>query len=413
MLTKDFWYELPQERIAQKPIRPRDHSKMMVLTCSSQKIEHKHFFDLPEFLRPGDLLVWNDTKVFRARLSATSNAAPSVILAEAGIQYDKINSTRSPGLRRTSPEDDKKKETKERLFEVFLLRPQGENWLALVKPGKKLNLNDELLFADDVKAALIEKLPDGSVLLRFNISNEQAFAFADKHGQVPTPPYVKQFESLDDYQTVYADKTGSAAAPTAGFHFTPELIEKLKQKGVEFASVTLHVGLGTFRPVMTENLEDHVMHEEWIDVSQNTIDAINTTKSRGGRVIAVGTTTVRALESTKIPLNLPLSGETSEEPPCQRGQGDFRGFTSIFIKPGDKFNVVDAMITNFHLPESTLVVLVSAFAQHRIVARHTSHVPRRTIGTQDAGRSFVLNAYREAIANDYRFYSFGDAMFIN
>ncbi|MDD2785289.1 MAG: tRNA preQ1(34) S-adenosylmethionine ribosyltransferase-isomerase QueA [Patescibacteria group bacterium] len=395
MLTKDFWYELPQERIAQKPIRPRDHSKMMVLTCSSQKIEHKHFFDLPEFLRPGDLLIWNDTKVFRARLSATSNATPSVILAEAGIQYDKINSTRSPGLRRTSPEDDKKKETKERLFEVFLLRPQGENWLALVKPGKKLNLNDELLFADDVKAALIEKLPDGSVLLRFNISNEQVFAFADSHGQVPTPPYVKQFESLDDYQTVYAEKTGSAAAPTAGFHFTPELIEKLKKQNINFASVTLHVGLGTFRPVMAETLEEHVMHEEWIDVPQETVDAIKATKSRGGRVIAVGTTTVRALES------LPLT---------KGSRGDHRGFTSIFIKPGDKFNVVDAMITNFHLPESTLVVLVSAFAQHRMNKRGTPYDVR---GTEDAGRSFVLNAYREAIANDYRFYSFGDAMFIN
>lgn len=367
MLTKDFWYELPKERIAQEPVRPRDHSKLMVLDCSSQKIEHKHFFDLPALLHPGDLLVWNDTKVFRARLTARS--------ADAGRRTQDVG----------------------RLFEVFLLRPQGENWLALVKPSKKLNLNDELLFTDDVKATLIEKLSDGSVLLQFNISNEQVFAFADSHGQVPTPPYVKQFKKLDDYQTVYAQNTGSAAAPTAGFHFTQELIEKLKKQNINFASVTLHVGLGTFRPVVTETLEEHTMHEEWIDVPQETIDAIEATKSRGGRVIAVGTTTVRTLES------LPLA---------KGGRGDLRGFTSIFIKPGDKFKVVDAMITNFHLPESTLVVLVSAFAQHRIVARRSSLVPRRTIGTQDVGRSFVLNAYHEAIANDYRFYSFGDAMLI-
>jgi len=364
MLTKDFWYDLPQKRIAQAPIRPRDHSKLMALDCATRKIDHEHFYDLPSLLEPGDLLVWNDTKVFRARLSATLMSSREMSPTNDVAIYSRL-------LRRPTPRNDRKRE-----FEVFLLRPDGEHWLALAKPGRRLKVGDVLSFADDVQARLVDKLEDGSVLLHFDLTPDQVFAFTDKHGQVPTPPYVQQGQSLEDYQTVYAQKTGSAAAPTAGFHFTPELIDKLKAQGINFASVTLHVGLGTFRPVTTETLEDHVMHEEWIDVPDETLKLITETKQHGGRVIAVGTTTVRALES-----------------------GVKQGFTNIFITPGYKFKVVDALITNFHLPESTLIVLVSAFAQSKM-------------DEPGAGRRFVLKAYQEAIDEDYRFYSFGDAMFI-
>ncbi|MDD5438131.1 MAG: tRNA preQ1(34) S-adenosylmethionine ribosyltransferase-isomerase QueA [Patescibacteria group bacterium] len=337
MLTQDFWYELPPERIAQAPIRPRDHSKLMVLDCGQANISHRHFYDLSSLLKPGDLLVLNDTKVFKARLKASFN------------QKD---------------------------FEVFLLRPEGSDWLAMVKGLKKISLGDALTFDEEVKARLVKKLDDGSVLLHFELDDEKVFAFTDRHGQVPTPPYVAQSDSLEDYQTVYADKIGSAAAPTAGFHFTPELIETLKTKGVNFGYVTLHVGLGTFKPITAEDLEDHIMHEEWVNVPREILNLINETKRRGGRVIAVGTTSVRSLESDVQ-----------------------NGFTNIFIKPGYKFKIVDALITNFHLPVSTLIVLVSAFAQNKM-------------SELDAGRKFILETYGEAIKNNYRFYSFGDAMFI-
>ena len=364
MLTKDFWYDLPPDRIAQTPIRPRDHSKLMALDCATREIDHLHFYGLPSLLKPGDLLVWNDTKVFRARLTAT--------LSSSRTESDGVwRSTVDCRVASEAPRNDKKKE-----FEVFLLRPQNGHWLALAKPGRKLKVGDALSFADDVQAKLVDKLEDGSVLLHFDLTPDQVFAFTDKHGQVPTPPYVQQGQTLEDYQTVYAAKTGSAAAPTAGFHFTPELIDKLKAQGIRFATVTLHVGLGTFRPVTTETLEGHVMHEEWIDVPDETLKLIVETQQRDGRVVAVGTTTVRALES-----------------------GVRQGFTNIFITPGYKFKIVDALITNFHLPESTLIVLVSAFAQNKM-------------SEPDSGRHFVLDAYRTAIANDYRFYSFGDAMFI-
>jgi len=388
MLTKDFWYDLPPDRIAQAPIRPRDHSKLMALDCGKQSIDHLHFYDLPFLLRPGDLLVWNDTKVFKARLKAI-------------MHQTQPHNSPLPSLTKGGGD--------EKSFEVFLLRPHlpaeasakagGGNWLALVKPGRKLKVNDVLEFKENVKVTLIDKLEDGSVLLHFDLTPDQVFAFTDKHGQVPTPPYVKQASELSDYQTVYAQKTGSAAAPTAGFHFTPELIDKLETQGIKFASVTLHVGLGTFRPVTTDTLEEHVMHEEWIDVPQETMDMITQTKQRGDRVIAVGTTTVRALESCP---SIRLGSASTPFPPTwgerSRIEG-FSGITSLFLKPGDKFHVVDALITNFHLPESTLIVLVSAFAQSKM-------------GELDAGRQFILKAYDEAIKNNYRFYSFGDAMFI-
>lgn len=359
MLTKDFWYDLPQDRIAQEPVRPRDSSKLMVLDCEQGKTDHLRFSDLPSLLKPGDLLVWNNTKVFRARLIAKKQKGHAEL----------VSASQDPKILKQVQDDDRE-------FEAFLLRPQNKDWLALVKPAKKLKIGEELVFAEDVRAKLIDKLPDGSVLLHFDMTDEQVFAFTDRQGQVPTPPYVKQSDSSDDYQTVYAQITGSAAAPTAGFHFTPELINKLKTQGIKFATVTLHVGLGTFKPITAEKLEDHIMHEEWVNVPQETLDIIAETKQRGNRVIAVGTTTVRSLES-----------------------GIQNGFTNIFITPGYKFKIVDALITNFHLPSSTLIVLVSAFAQNKM-------------DEPDAGRQFVLNAYQQAIENGYRFYSFGDAMFI-
>ncbi|MHB8830618.1 MAG: tRNA preQ1(34) S-adenosylmethionine ribosyltransferase-isomerase QueA [Patescibacteria group bacterium] len=370
MLTKDFWYDLPQDRIAQEPARPRDSSKLMVLDCHQAKTDHLHFSDLPSLLKQGDLLIWNNTKVFRARLTAKKQKGHAEL----------VSASQDSEILKQVQDDDRE-------FEVFLLRPHlptealakagDKDWLALIKPAKKLQIGEELALAEGVRAKLVDKLPDGSVLLHFDMTDEQVFAFTDRYGQVPTPPYVKQSDSLDDYQTVYAQEIGSAAAPTAGFHFTPELIEKLKSQGINFATVTLHVGLGTFKPITTEKLEDHIMHEEWVNVPQETTDLINETKRRGGRVVAVGTTTVRSLES-----------------------GLRNGFTNIFITPGYKFKIVDALITNFHLPGSTLIVLVSAFAQNKM-------------SDIDAGRQFVLNAYQQAIENGYRFYSFGDAMFIH
>ncbi len=358
MLTKDFYYNLPEESIAQAPIKPRDHSKLMVLDCAKQEITHRKFYEITDYFRPGDLLVVNNSKVFRARLAA------------------------------------KKGET---TFEIFLLRPDGENWTVLARPGKKLSIKDVISFEADVSAEVVSKKEDGTVVIKFSISHDEVFAYTQKHGSVPVPPYVKEApDDADDYQTVYAKETGSVAAPTAGFHFTPELLQKLRDMGVNIAYVTLHVGLGTFRPVMTEKVEDHEMHEEWVEVNKETADMVNETKKNGGRVVAVGTTSVRSLEAAA---QIPQSRQGGISPFAKGGILAFSGFTDLFITPGDEFRIVDVMITNFHLPESTLIMLVSAFAQSKMKG-------------DDMGRKFVLNAYQEAINNDYRFYSFGDAMIL-
>ncbi|MBU2566433.1 tRNA preQ1(34) S-adenosylmethionine ribosyltransferase-isomerase QueA [Patescibacteria group bacterium] len=346
MLTKDFRYDLPRQSIAQSPVTPRDSSKLLVLDCKKQQMDDKIFTDIVDYLNPGDLIVVNDSKVFKARLRAKKG---------------------------------------ESLFEIFLLRPVDGLWSCLAKPGKKLKIGDTIKFADDLEAKIEQKNIDGTVLIKFPINDDSVFNFANEHGEVPTPPYVdKAPADFADYQTIYAEKTGSAAAPTAGFHFTEDLINKIKNKGIQITHVTLHVGLGTFRPVMTENIEDHDMHEEWIEVTQETIDLIKETKLHGGSVIAVGTTSVRSLESAARIVG-------TLKPYC--------GFTKLFIKPGDDFMVIDAMITNFHLPESTLIMLVSAFAQSKM-------------NEPDAGRKFILQAYEHAIKLGYRFYSFGDAMLI-
>lgn len=328
MKTSDFDYYLPNDRIAQEPARPRDRSRLMVLHRKTGAMEHRHFYDLQDYLRDGDLLVRNNSKVFNARLKT----------------------------------DDGR--------EIFLLRPDGAYWQCLLRPGKRFAVGENITLTEDATATLIAKTDKGTATVDFQMPSEDVIALADTIGEIPLPPYIDAGSGrvkADAYQTVYAKETGSVAAPTAGFHFTPELIAKLEARGIRFADVTLHVGLGTFRPVNAEAVEDHVMHEEWVDVPERTQTVIADTKRKGGRVIAVGTTTIRALES-----------------------GIRHGWTNIFIKPGYRFNTIDGLITNFHLPRSSLLILVSAFA----------------------GRGNIRRAYDEAVARGYRFYSFGDAMLI-
>ena len=351
MKTSDFGYNLPPDRIAQEPVKPRDQSRLLVLDRQTGSIEHRRFFEIGGFLKPGDLLVVNESKVFKARLSGTVGA----------------------GLPR--PERGDRAPTE---MEIFLLRPDGKRWIALAKPGRKLEVGGHITFQDGSTAQVVEKRDVGTIVLDFGRTADEVLAWTDRVGSVPTPPYVDRppGDAEQTYQTVYAKTVGSVAAPTAGFHFTPELIEKLKSEGIRFATVTLHVGLGTFRPIKTETIEEHQMHEEWVDVPDETMRLIEETRTNGGRVIAVGTTTVRSLES-----------------------GVRHGFTDIFITPGYRFRFVEGLITNFHLPKSTLIILVSAF----VGEKHDD---------PDWGRRTVLAVYEEAIRNGYRFYSFGDAMLI-
>ena len=339
MKTSDFYYELPQELIAQTPLQRRDQSRLMILDRKSGAIAHQHFYELPRFLRPGDCLVLNDSRVLPARLLGRRESGGAA--------------------------------------EILLLTDRGDNvWECLVRPGRKLRRGATIRFGDGRLIAQVQEvLPDGNRLVRFQY--EGIFLeILEQLGKMPLPPYIK--EELRDgerYQTVYSKVTGSAAAPTAGLHFTPELLEEIQAKGVRIAYVTLHVGLGTFRPVQVEELELHEMHSEYCEIPSETAAAINETKARGGRVICVGTTSCRTLESF------------AEEDGTVRSQA---GWTSIFIYPGYRFKCLDALITNFHLPESTLIMLVSALA----------------------GRERTLAAYREAVKERYRFFSFGDAMFI-
>ncbi|MCR5834854.1 MAG: tRNA preQ1(34) S-adenosylmethionine ribosyltransferase-isomerase QueA [Selenomonadaceae bacterium] len=339
MLLTDFDYELPEELIAQKPIEPRNASRLMVLNPAQQTIEHERFFNLRKFLRVGDTLIFNDTRVIPARLIGQ----------------------KSTGAR----------------AEVFLLRRlDALTWETLVKPGRKITEGAEIFFGNELSCKIIGRTDFGGRVVQFKFDGifEEIL---DRLGETPLPPYIH--EKLDDserYQTVYNRERGSAAAPTAGLHFTTEQMQELKNFGVNLGFVTLHVGLGTFRPVQTETIEEHQMHEEYFSVPQETADLIRRTKDNGGRVIAVGTTSIRTLESA-----------ASDEKNIAVGSNS----TKIFIYPGYKFKIVDALITNFHLPKSTLLMLVSALA----------------------GREFILRAYREAVEQKYRFFSFGDAMFIN
>ncbi len=365
MLTSDFDYNLPKELIAQKPSEPRDHSRLMVINRQKQTTEHCRFFNLLNFVLPGDLLVWNNTKVFKARLMG---------VIELDEKVTGIKSKEAGDLVINIPS-----------VEIFLLRPMENKgvWKVLAKPGKKLRLGMRVRFAEDFACEILLKDADGTILVQFDEDDLSVRNKANIYGEVPTPPYIKINQPVgidlqDKYQTVYAKVEGSVAAPTAGFHFTSDIIEKLKEANVQFAEITLHVGLGTFLPVKTKKIEEHKMHAEWAELSDKNADLINRAKAEGRRVIAVGTTTVRALEAiAEI-----TSGDRLRA---------YNGEVNIFIYPGYKFKIIDALITNFHLPKSTLLMLVSAFM---------------------GDRKFLLKCYEEAIDKNYRFYSFGDAMLI-
>ena len=340
MNVSDFYYDLPEELIAQTPIEKRDESRLMVLNREDQSIEHKKFKDIIDYLEPGDCLVRNNTKVIPARLYG-------------------------------------KKATGAKIEFLLLNQIEGDIWESIVRPGHKLKPGTEVEFGDGLlKATVLDIMPGGTRKVEFKydgIFNE----ILDKIGLMPLPPYIHEsLKDNDRYQTVYARYEGSAAAPTAGLHFTPELFEKLKQKGVEVANVTLHVGIGTFRPVKVENVEEHHMHSEHYYIKQEDVDEINNAKKNGKRVIGVGTTSCRVLET--------IADEKGFVKPTE-------GDTQIFIYPGYKFKCLDGLITNFHLPESTLIMLVSALA----------------------GKEYIMRAYNEAVKERYRFFSFGDAMFIN
>lgn len=370
MFTSDFDYNLPVNNIAQSPAEPRDSSRLMVVNKKNKTIEHKKFNDILDFLCPGDLLVWNNSKVFKARLKGE---------LQLNQKSDNLKDRKSTN-----------KIINLKPVEIFLLRPT-ENfgvWKVLAKPRKRLRLGMKIIFGSDFSAEVLLKDFDGTVLVDFNTSDLEVRAKANKYGEVPTPPYIKninitQEKLVGSYQTIYAKNEGSVAAPTAGFHFTPRLVEKIKKKGVNFAEITLHVGLGTFQSVKTEKLEKHKMHYEWAEVTDKNSNIINEALANGNRIVAVGTTTVRTLEGIAQ-----IQAEKKDEKNLIK---TFQGNIDLFITPGFKFKVVDAMITNFHLPKSTLLMLVSAFAEDR---------------------EFVLKCYEEAIKENYRFYSFGDAMLI-
>lgn len=337
MLVTDFDYDLPQELIAQHPMEPRDHSRLLVVDKKTGEIEHKHFYDLVNYLKPGDVLVFNDTRVIPARLHGTKDTGAHV--------------------------------------EVFLLtRRDATDWEVLVRPGKKLQVGAEINFSDELSCEVIEHTDFGGRVVRFKYDGifEEIL---DRLGETPLPPYITApLEDKERYQTVYNRERGSAAAPTAGLHFTKELLQKIKDIGCEEVFVTLHVGLGTFRPVSEAKIEDHKMHKEFYTVSQEAADAVNKAKAEGRRIIAVGTTAVRTLEAAGADGQLHAGSS----------------WTNIFIYPGYKFRLVDDLVTNFHLPQSTLLMLVS------------------TLST----REIMLQTYKKAVEEKYRFFSFGDAMFI-
>lgn len=338
MKLSDFMYDLPEERIAQTPVEPRDHSRLMVIHRDTDEIEHRHFYDVIDYLNPGDVLVVNDTRVIPARLY---------------------------GERPTGG-----------ACEVLLLKQLApKRWETLVKPGKKLKPGAEIVFGDGrLRGRVLETTDVGGRIVEFEC--EGTFeASLDALGEMPLPPYIhEQLEDRERYQTVYARHEGSAAAPTAGLHFTPELLDRIREKGIDVVPVLLHVGLGTFRPVKVENIEEHQMHSEHFEVTEDAARRVNAARERGGRVIAVGTTSVRTLESAAE------NGKLVAK----------RGETSIFIRPGYRYQMVDALITNFHLPGSTLMMLVSALYD----------------------REKILSAYETAVKENYRFFSFGDAMLI-
>ncbi|MBE7001983.1 MAG: tRNA preQ1(34) S-adenosylmethionine ribosyltransferase-isomerase QueA [Ruminococcaceae bacterium] len=339
MKTHDFWYDLPEELIAQTPLQQRDASRLLVLDRKSGSVAHKHFYDVLDYLNPGDCLVMNDSRVLPARLLGNRPTGGAV--------------------------------------ELLLLKDLGDKkWECLAKPGRKLLEGQNVIFGDGkLTATVVEVKEDGNRIVEFHYDGI-FLEVLEQLGKMPLPPYIREeLQDSERYQTVYSREIGSAAAPTAGLHFTNELLEKIRQKGIQTAFVTLHVGLGTFRPVKAENIHDHHMHAELCMISKETADLLNATKQAGGRIICVGTTSCRTLESL-----------VNDDGTFEEGAK----WTEIFIYPGYQFKAMNGLITNFHLPESTLVMLVSAFA----------------------GREHVLSAYEQAVQQRYRFFSFGDAMLI-
>lgn len=342
MKKSDFYYELPKELIAQTPVEPRDHSRMMVLSRKNDTIEHKHFYDFIDYLNPGDCLILNNTRVLPARMYGVKKETGAIV-------------------------------------EFLLLNNLGnDRWETITGPGKKAKVNAEFSFGDGILTCKIEDVLDnGNRVAKFSYDASNIYEVLDKVGEMPLPHYItEKLEDKERYQTVYSKELGSAAAPTAGLHFTDEIMAKIQEKGIKIGYVTLHVGIGTFRPVKAENIEDHEMHSEHYQIPKETADLINETKKNGGRVVAVGTTCCRTLESV-----MNSQGEMKE----------FDDWTSIFIYPGYQFKCIDALLTNFHLPESTLIMLVSALYN----------------------RENILEAYNTAVKEKYRFFSFGDCMFIN
>ncbi len=343
MRLSDFDYELPEELIATHPVKKRDHSKLMVIDKTTRKFKHKHFYDIIDYLKKGELLVLNSTKVYPARLHAIKDRTDARV-------------------------------------ELFLLRELSDNlWEVMVKPARKVRIGNKLNISDTLQCDVIDNTVSGGRVVRFkNATQEEIYKVIDEIGESPLPPYIKRDPIEDDktnYQTVYAESRGAVAAPTAGLHFTPELLEKIKEKGVEIASIVLHISLGTFNPVTVEDLSRHRMHSEYYEVSPQVALKINEVKEKGKRVIAVGTSVVRALETVTV------SGfQVSPR----------RGWTDKYIHPPYDFKMVDAMITNFHQPKSTLMTQVAAFSDLELIQA----------------------AYKEAIEKKYRFYSYGDAMFI-
>lgn len=341
LTTEDFDYDLPQELIAQIPLKERDQSRLLVLDSKTGKYQDDYFYNVIDRLNPGDALVMNDSRVMPARLYGV------------------------------------KPETGGHVEVLLLNNTDGDNWETLVKPAKRAKVGTEISFGDGkLTATVTEELEHGGRMIEFHYDGI-FMEILDQLGEMPLPPYIK--EKLDDpemYQTVYSREIGSAAAPTAGLHFTKELLKKIEDKGVKLVYLTLHVGLGTFRPVSEENIEDHKMHSEFYRLTEDAAKTLNEVKANGGRIVATGTTSIRTLETIGTKFNGEIRADS--------------GWTDIFIKPGYKWQVVDAFITNFHLPKSTLVMLVASFT----------------------GRENILNAYRHAVSEKYRFFSFGDAMFI-
>lgn len=338
MKTSDFYYDLPQELIAQTPIEPRDESRLMVVDKNTGEVTHKIFKDLIDYLNPNDCLILNDTRVIPARIYGVKKETGAVV--------------------------------------EFLLLKQSENnvWECLCKPGKRAKIGTEFVFGEGlVECEVVDITDDGNRKIQFKCDSKEIYTILDKIGKMPLPPYItEELKNGERYQTVYSRELGSAAAPTAGLHFTNELLERIEQKGIKIGYVTLHVGLGTFRPVKVDDVTKHKMHTEHYHISKQTADLINKTKANGGRVISVGTTSTRTLESVATKNGCICEDEDD---------------TSIFIYPGYEFKCIDGLVTNFHLPESTLIMLISAFA----------------------GYDNVMNAYKIAVDERYRFFSFGDA----